>query len=183
MLPLRSRRLVLRVLEESDLPTLVALLGDGDVMKLALYERPFAEPEARRFIDSEFAKDSTDITKLGVLCLRPGKRVIGFAGMLPCKYLPGEFELGFVLAMEAQRRGFATEIGKELIDVGFRLLGRDRLYALCDPRNLASRAVLSRKLGMTFVEEIATPDRGQRLVFQRTRNQDSIGDGTDSTPV
>ena len=176
-LPLETERLTLRVAEESDLPALVAILGDRDVMKLALRERPFTEAEARVFIDADFAREPSDITKLGVLCVRSDGRVIGFAGILPCKYLPGEFEFGFVLAAPAHGHGFATEIGRKFIDVGFQWLGREHLYALCDPRNLASKAVLSRKLRMSFVGEIATPDRGQRLVFQRSRQEHGDDDG------
>src|SRR3989442_14595117 len=130
MLPFETERLIVRVPEHSDLPTLFAILGDADVMRLALYERPFSEIEARRFIESDFARNSADVTKLGVVCRRSHSDPIGFAGILPCPYLPGELEFGFVFATHAQGLGFATEVGKKFIDVGFRELGRDRMHAL-----------------------------------------------------
>lgn len=168
--PLITDRLSLRPFTDGDLTSLFAILGDPEVMKLALYERPLTPAEAQQFLDAEFAKDATAIGRLAVLVRRSDDVVIGFAGLLPCRYLPGELEFGFVMALDAQRQGYATEIGQKLIDVGFHALGRDRLYALCDPRNTASRDVLSRKLGMHFVKEIATPDRGRRMVFEISKS-------------
>ena len=137
-------------------------------MKLALYERPLSAAEARQFINDDFSMNSSDVTHLGVLCRAADDVVIGFAGLLPCKYFPEELELGFVLGTEHQGHGYATEIGKKLIDLGFSEIGHDRVLALCDPRNSASRHVLE-KLGMSNIDEIATPDRGQRLVFEIRR--------------
>jgi ribosomal-protein-alanine N-acetyltransferase len=164
--PLETERLLLRPVTESDLPRLLDILADSEVMKLALYERPLSAAEAQQFIDDEFARHADDLAKLAVLCLRSEETVIGFAGLLPCKYLPGELEFGFVLAHDAQGKGYATEIGSHLIEVGFQSLNRERLYALCDPRNAASRDVLGRKLRMRFVNEILTPDRGPRMIFE-----------------
>ena len=174
MLPFETERLVVRPLTGGDRPALMSILTDGEVMKLALMGRPFKEDEARRYIDEEFATNATEVTKLAVVCLRSSGETIGFTGIFPCPYLPGELEFGFVLASHAHGQGFATEIGRKLLDIGFRDLGAARLYALCSPRNIASREVLSRKLQMTFVKDIETPDRGPRAVFERLR--DSVTD-------
>jgi len=167
-LPLRTARLLLRPVRDGALPRLFAILGDAEVMKLALYERALTRDEAQRFIDEDFAKDVDDVTHLGALCRNDDETVIGFAGLLPCKYVPGALEMGFVLAAEHHRKGYAAEIGAALIDLAFHGLGCERLLALCDPRNDASRAVLE-KLGMSRIDEIATGDRGQRMVFEITR--------------
>lgn len=167
-LPVRTARLLLRPVADRDLPRLLAILGDAEVMKLALYERPLTPEEAKRFIAHDFSMEPEDVTHLGVLCRIEDDAVIGFAGLLPCKYFPGDLELGFVLAAENQGKGYATEIGRKLIDEGFEALGCARLLALCDPRNAASSNVLE-KLGMTCIDEIPTPDRGRRRVFEITR--------------
>ena len=73
-----------------------------------------------------------------------------------------------MLATEHQRKGYATEIGRKLIDIALAVLGRDRLLALCDPRNGASRRALE-KLGMYSIDTITTPDRGGRMVFMIAR--------------
>ena len=86
--PFRTDRLLLRPVTNADLATLLAILGDGEVMKLALYERPLRSEEAQEFIASEFATDAQDVTRLGVLCRNDDHLVIGFAGLLPCRYFP-----------------------------------------------------------------------------------------------
>ena len=168
LFPIRTDRLLLRPVTDGDLPRLFVILGDPEVMQLALYERPLAREEARQFINDDFATAPSDVTHLGVLCRNDDHVVIGFAGLLPCKYYPGDLEFGFVLATEHQRKGYASEIGKKLIEVSLAALQRERVLALCDPRNSASRNVLE-KLGMSRVDEIATPDRGRRTVFEIRR--------------
>lgn len=168
LLPLRTARLILRPVADIDRPRLCEILGDPEVMQLALYERALTLDEARTFIDSDFTKEVQDITHLGVLCRNNDGMVIGFEGLLPCKYFPGDLEIGFVLAAEHQGHGYATEMGRALIDVCFRDLHRDRLLGLCNPRNEHSRNVLL-KLGMSEIDEVTTSDRGQRSVYAITR--------------
>ena len=167
-LPLRTARLLLRPVIDRDLPHLIAILGDSEVMKLALYERPLGPDEAKQFIAEAFSKEAEDVTHLGVLCRGGDHAVVGFAGLLPCKYFPGDLELGFVLAAEHQGKGYATEIARTLLDVGFEVLKCERLIALCDPRNVGSSRVLE-KLGMICIDEISTLDRGRRRVFKIAR--------------
>jgi ribosomal-protein-alanine N-acetyltransferase len=174
-LPIETERLSLHPFAGTDFAALLAILSDAEVMALALYERALTLEEAREFIDRDFSKSPGEIDRLGVLRLRPDGRIIGFAGLLPCPYLPGELEFGFVLARDVQGKGYATEIGLELIRIGLQVLGRKRVYALCDPRNTASREVLSRKLGMRSVKEIATADRGPRMLFEIERSSRDDG--------
>jgi len=139
-------------------------------MKLALYGRPLSEAEARQFINDDFAWNAADVAHLGVLCRADDDTVIGFAGLLPCAYFSEELELGYVLAGEAHRQGYATEIGKELVDLGFTEFRNDRLLALCEPRNHDSAHVLD-KLGFLNIKEIPTADRGQRAVYELRRSR------------
>lgn len=166
--PFETDRLTLRPPTDRDLAQLISILGDPEVMKLALYERPLTAEEASQFIDQDFARDSRDVTHLGVLCRKEDDVVVGFAGLLPCKYFPTDFEFGFVLATEHHGKGYATEIGKKLLDIGFLSLGCERLLALCDPKNAASTKVL-KKLGLSQIAQISTLDRGPRVVFQIIR--------------
>jgi RimJ/RimL family protein N-acetyltransferase len=46
-------------------------------------------------------------------------------------------------------QGIATAAARELLRLGFGEHGRHRIFATCDPRNLASAAVL-RKIGMQY---------------------------------
>ncbi|NNN34200.1 GNAT family N-acetyltransferase [Streptomyces sp. S3(2020)] len=57
-------------------------------------------------------------------------------------------EISYLVHPRVWGRGVGTAIGAELLDRGFTLTGLHRIYATCDPRNVASARVLGR-LGMT----------------------------------
>ncbi|MEU5400722.1 GNAT family protein [Streptomyces sp. NPDC005963] len=56
-------------------------------------------------------------------------------------------EISYLVHPRVWGRGVGTAIGWELLGRGFELTGLHRIYATCDPRNLASARLLA-KLGM-----------------------------------
>ena len=56
-------------------------------------------------------------------------------------------EIGYIVHPDYWGKGIATEAAKLLIDFGFDQLNLHRIYATCDPRNIASSKVLE-KIGM-----------------------------------
>ena len=98
--------------------------------------------------------------------LRNSGELIGMCGLVPYvaplhqfpsfgAKLNGRSEaavgLYWAIAPKHQRRGYATEAGRALIDFAFEKLGLDRIIATTGYRNLASQAVM-RKLGMRVEE-------------------------------
>lgn len=59
-----------------------------------------------------------------------------------------EGEIGFCFARSHWGRGYATETARRLIGFGFTELSLHRIWATCDPENVASGRVLE-KSGMT----------------------------------
>lgn len=62
---------------------------------------------------------------------------------------PSTAEIGYTVHPKWWGRGLATAAARELLRMGFGEHGRHRVYATCDPRNVASAAVL-RKVGMRY---------------------------------
>lgn len=58
-------------------------------------------------------------------------------------------EISYLVHPDVWGRGVGTAIGRSLLQNGFESLRLHRIYATCDPRNLASGRVLG-KLGMTY---------------------------------
>jgi RimJ/RimL family protein N-acetyltransferase len=169
---LEAQDVVLRPYQGTDHHTLVAILGDVEVMKQALEERALCPEEANKFIKEHFDTTADSPPKLGTLCLRSTGEVIGFAGYMPCKYLGvDDLEFGFVISRIHQGKGYATQIGRELIAFALTTLGYHRVLALCNPSNEASKAVLAgeKKLALTFEKKIDVPKRGERNVYVATR--------------
>jgi len=60
----------------------------------------------------------------------------------------GQGEIGYGIHPRAWGRGLATATARELLRIAFEEHGLHRVYATCDPRNVASARVLT-KIGMT----------------------------------
>jgi RimJ/RimL family protein N-acetyltransferase len=56
----------------------------------------------------------------------------------------GKLEIGYWLAEHEQGRGYATEVTRALVQVGFYVLGAHRLEIHCDPTNQRSARVAER---------------------------------------
>ena len=77
-----------------------------------------------------------------------GGALVGDGGLYPLGGQGPDVELGYTLARDAWGRGYATELGRALVDHAFTVLGVPRVVAQVEPANLASRRVLE-KLGMS----------------------------------
>ncbi len=64
-------------------------------------------------------------------------------------YGPSTGEITYAVHPRVWGRGIATAAARELLRRGFSEYGRHRIFGTCDPRNLASAAVL-RKIGMRY---------------------------------
>ena len=161
---LLTSRLTLRSFKPSDMEGLFRVFGDPDVMKYLLNGRKLVWSEAEAFIEENFMPES-EAFGMATLCENAGGRVIGLAGLIPCRYLNAtDYELGFALAREAWGKGYATEIGLRQIRYALDELNCSRILALVHPENRASRRVIQ-KLGMHFVKLVETRERGQRQIY------------------
>ena len=84
---------------------------------------------------------------------RDSGQVIGRAGL---SYREGfdEPELGFIIGVPWQRRGYAEEVCRAVLDYGWRALEFERIQALVEPGNVPS-VRLCEKLGFRKVGETA----------------------------
>jgi RimJ/RimL family protein N-acetyltransferase len=62
-----------------------------------------------------------------------------------------ELELGFTIAPSRWGRGYATEIARAAVELGFERFGAPRIWSLTSPANLPARKVLER-IGMRYVK-------------------------------
>jgi ribosomal-protein-alanine N-acetyltransferase len=58
-------------------------------------------------------------------------------------------EIAYAIHPRVWGQGIATAAARELLRMGFSQHGRHRIFGTCDPRNIASAAVL-RKIGMRY---------------------------------
>jgi RimJ/RimL family protein N-acetyltransferase len=141
-----TARLRIDALRPDDAAALFAVRGDPAVARYQGW-RPADLAAAQAFI----GRQSPAATPAGwfqrAIRLREDGRLIGDLGV----NLPGDatepVEFGISLAPEGQGRGYAREAVRALFGHVFGPLGRHRVRASVDPRNLACLALL-RSLGM-----------------------------------
>ncbi|MEU2666018.1 GNAT family N-acetyltransferase [Micromonospora sp. DT46] len=80
---------------------------------------------------------------------------------------PSTGEIAYAVHPRRWGQGIATATARELLRLGFDRHGRHRIFATCDPRNLASAAVL-RRIGMRYEGRM----RGTALIRDGWRDSD-----------
>ncbi len=162
---LETKRLFLRVFKESDIDALHQdIFSDKEVMKYAFLGKTLTLAETREFIENYFYDNESNLG-LAPIILKETQEIIGIGGITQCNYLGSDdFEFGYILKQSMWGKGYATEIAKGQIDFAFKTLELDRLLALTNIHNSRSIRVLE-KLGMTYLKNIQTKNRGERRVY------------------
>lgn len=150
VLPIRTRRLSLRLFEPADADALYALHRDQRVARYAGGVKTKAE-------SSESLKrviDRTSSSGFGPLALeeKNSGAVIGWCGI---QIMPGTdlYEVIYALQVAQWGKGLASEASTAIFCQAFRLKDPDidEIFAMVYPQNVKSRFVLER-LAMTFVK-------------------------------
>ena len=161
---LDAHHIVMRPYEERDRSALIHILGDADVMNLALEERALSVDEAGRYVDEHFG--SRDRLGFHTVALKATDEAIGLSGFRACRYLEADdVELGWVLGRDHHGRGYATALGRALIAYALKSWRLPRVLGACHPLNHASAHVLRDKLGMRFERAVEPRPGFHRLVF------------------
>lgn len=142
--PLTTERLVLRPFETADAPAVHAWMSDPEVARYQSYEpRSASEVES---VVAEFAAartlvDEGDFIQPAIVI---DGEVIGALYLVIRSIADRTVELGWSLRADRQRRGYATEAVRAILDLAFGTLGAHRVVAELDPRNDASLALCER---------------------------------------
>ncbi len=136
---LHTDRLSLRPLSDDDLTDLVALNGDGEVMRF-ITGRPLTAEE----VAAELPRLTRSERGLG---LWRGDDADGFAGVWFLVADPddaGAAEIGWRLPRASWGRGLAVEGARALLSYAFETIGSERVWAETMAVNTRSRAVMER---------------------------------------
>ncbi|WP_260598416.1 GNAT family N-acetyltransferase [Sphingomonas endolithica] len=140
----RTKRLTLRPGWPEDAPALAAAIGHEQVVdKLAHVPWPYGLEDAAGFLG--MAHPPREPRFLVFESPTETPRLVGGAGIHAQEY-GGEYQLGYWLTPDAWGRGYATEVGQQLVDIARYTLGLQRLHAFHFVDNPASGRVLT-KLG------------------------------------
>jgi len=147
---LESERLILRPIEESDVPALFPLINDADVAADMLsVPHPYPEDEYVPWIrKAREAMERREQFPMAIVLKETGLP-IGACDILNISWDHMRAEIAYWIGKEYWGRGYTTEAAKRMIEFGFEELGLERISAGCFPRNKASARIIE-KLGFTF---------------------------------
>ena len=150
MTVIRSKRLLLRELEETDWQKVHSYASDPEVVRYMDWG-PNTEEETKAFISRSISsqKEKPRREYNLAITLKREKELIG--GCSLCVESPENKEalIGYCLNRQFWNKGYATETTEALLTFGFEELGLHRIFATVDPYNIASIRVLE-KTGMQY---------------------------------
>jgi RimJ/RimL family protein N-acetyltransferase len=144
---LTTSRLHLRPFTQADHEAIHAIYADPEVMRFVGHgpHRTTAETATALRIYGEVLERRG--FSFVAVTEREGGAVVGDGGLHPLGGQGPDVELGYTLARDVWGRGYATELGRALVEHAFTVLRVPRVVAQVEPANAASRHVLE-KLGM-----------------------------------
>ncbi|HEY4391050.1 MAG TPA: GNAT family N-acetyltransferase [Paenibacillus sp.] len=157
---LEGERIRLRRMEQADAADMFRYWSDPKVVKYMNVPVFQSVEETSEMIDFLNGLSETEDTMRWGIELVQEQRLIGSCGFNTWE-LSGAYrgEIGYDLGRDFWRQGYMTEALRLMLNYGFMTMGLNRIEALVDPRNSASRSILQ---SFTFCEE------GVLREYQRT---------------
>lgn len=141
---LETERLILRQVEETDLPVLHLIFSDPDSMRYYPATKTFDETVAW-FDKLAFRSYAENGFGLWAIVEKAGGEVIGDCGITLQPTPRGlEPEIGYHLRPDYLGRGYAGEAASACRDYAFEVLGLERVVSIVSPENTPSQRVAAR---------------------------------------
>lgn len=158
VIPIETTRLRLRRFKTEDLTPFLAYRNDPEIARYQSWESCSLE-EAVRFIEEQKSLPKGEPGKWFQFAIESKETgaLIGDCAFKINEDDSRQAEIGFTLAREFQKKGYAAEAIARVIEYGFAQLNLHRIIAVTDCENIASVSLLER-LGMRreahFVQNI-----------------------------
>ena len=147
MYQIETPNLLLRPFEESDFDAVHAYASDPNATRY-MWWGPNSEVDTRSFIRRaiEVMRSPKSGENEFAIVERASSRLLGACGLNTPGRQSRVFEIGYLLSPDFWRRGYGSEAVEHLMAFGFDSLDAHRIFALIDPENRASIALIE-KLG------------------------------------
>jgi len=143
---LETERLILRPLVEADVDAIYAMRSDADVMRFI--REPQNRVESANWIELVSSRWQNERIGFCAMIEKSSGDFAGWCGLWQLKET-GETEVGYAVAKEFWGKGYAPEAALEFLNYAFKSLQFEKIVAVAQPENQASRRVME-KLGMRY---------------------------------
>lgn len=174
---LETDRIILRPMKAEDAQPIFAMRSDPDVMRFI--RAPITKrAEAENWVKLVSSRWTAEKIGFCALIEKQSENFLGWCGLWRLEET-GETEVGYAIAKEFWRRGYAVEAAQAFLTYGFEKLNLNKIVAVAQPENVASQRVME-KLGMRY--DYTGVFYGRDLVhytitreeFLRQRNQEKF---------
>lgn len=159
---LETERCLIRETTPEDVEDFFHIYSDPAITEFM--EGLYPDKEQEQEYIREYIKKMYTFYEFGVWTVveKSSGSVIGRAGF---SYREGydEPEIGFIIGVPWQRRGYGEEVCRAILNYGWNVLGFNRVQALVETENAASLNLCD-KLGFRAVEELSMGERGYFLL-------------------
>jgi RimJ/RimL family protein N-acetyltransferase len=133
LVTLRGQAVILRPWGEDDIPAILAVIDDPEILHwIPVIPRPYTREDARAFVNDEIGLGPHQFAIVF------DDRVVGSIGM---RVNGGTGHVGYWCAREARGQGIVPDALRALSRYGFDELGLARMELITDPDNRASQRV------------------------------------------
>lgn len=141
-------RLVVRQWALEDIPALFGIMANEMVHTYA-DDSPWTMDKTEKYIGFMRDKNFRTLELFhGAVVLKENNHIIGRTGLNP--YMEKKPEIEWKLGVPYWGKGYATEIGKTIVEKAFETTDILSIYGMARPGNAASRRVLE-KIGMKYM--------------------------------
>lgn len=140
---LETERLLIREFKQTDLDSIHEYASDTEVVKYMSFG-PNTLEGSKNFLDRAISRqqEKTRTDYELAVTLKDSNRLIGGCRINNVSDI--QAHIGYIFNKKYWGYGYATETACALVDYGFAELGMHRIFATCDPDNVASRRVLEK---------------------------------------
>ena len=147
---LETERLIVRQYMINDIDELFRIMSD---IRVHTYTKdknnPWDKQRTEKYIKFMMEKDFKTLDCFhGAVIEKESNQLIGLCGLNP--YKANEPEIEFKIGVPYWGKGYATELGKQIIKDSFATTDIKGMYGMAQPENIASRKVLE-KIGMKYL--------------------------------
>lgn len=145
-----TERLLVRQYTSDDVEALFQIMSDPEIHTYTKDKNhPWDRNKAKEYVQFMLNKDFKTLDCFhGAVIEKGTDRLIGLCGLNP--YQADEPEIEFKLGVAYWGKGYATELGKQMIKSSFEETEIKGIYGMAHPENTASRKVLE-KIGMNYL--------------------------------
>lgn len=142
--PLADPPTALRPWRDSDVPELVRICRDEDIVRWTSVPADYRETDARAYLLRRHDAVLTGSAAPFAVITIPSERLIGSISLVRVAWAHRRAEVGYFLSREARGSGHATRAVRLICAWAFRTLGMERIDLYAASGNIASQRVAER---------------------------------------